>query len=302
MADRDGSPPTRAVWESPQARRRIHAYVLAADPWWLEDSVLSYYDIVDEIVVSYDETGRSWTGTPLPIEECLGRLRAIDSAQKMRFVPGAFYDPGRTALESDTAQRQAALAAASPGADWVVQLDTDEVLQDTTALLEAIDQAEAIGCEAIEFPARYLYTRTARGRFLETTRSFWRRRSGYPGPVVIRSGATLVHCRQSNLPILRVDIAASNTDPTHPRDAVVHRVVRADQAILHYSWVRDDAYMVRKAAWSGHSDTYQRMLSMWRWRTRHPVAAVLLGWTRRDREWHRMTVLPPYRRTWRGES
>lgn len=287
---------------APEGVRRINAYVLAADPWWLEESVSSYYDIVDRIVVSYDQDARSWTGTPLPIEECLQRLRAIDVDGKLDLRPGRFFHADRSALENDTAQRQTALEQASEGADWVIQLDTDEVLLDAGALLAAIEEAESRGCDAVEYPARYLYSRTRSGWMLETTRPLWRRRAGYPGPVVIRPGATLVHCRQSVVPVLRVDMSPTNTDPTHPRDAVVHRVVRPDQAILHYSWVRDDDYMKRKAAWSGHSDTYTRMLSAWRGRTRRPLIAAAFGWMRRDREWHRLTRLPAARRHWRGES
>lgn len=286
----------------PSGGRRINAYVLAADPWWLEDSVESYYDLVERIVVSYDEDARSWTGTPLPVEECLARLRAIDRDGKLDFRPGRFFHPERTALENDTAQRQTALDQASDGADWVVQIDTDEVVLDAGALLDAIEEAEARGCDAVEYPARYLYSRSHTGWMLESTRPLWRRRAGYPGPVVIRPGATLVHCRQAALPVLRVDMSPTNTDPAHARDALVHRVVRPEQAILHYSWVRDDDYMRRKAAWSGHSDTYKRWLDDWRWRTRHPVLAVAVGWTRRDHAWYRRTHLAPGRRHWRGES
>lgn len=282
-------------------RRRINAYVLAADPWWLEDSVESYYDLVDRIVVSYDEDALSWTGTPLPIDECLARLRAVDRDGKLDYRPGRFFHADRTALANDTAQRQTALDQASDGADWVIQLDTDEVLLDTDELLAAIDEAESRGCGAVEYPARYLYTRSRSGWMLETTRPFWRRRAGYPGPVVIRPGATLVHCRQSPLPVLRVDMAPTNTDPAHPQGAVVHRVIRPDQAILHYSWVRNDEFMTRKAAWSGHSDTYTTWLETWRWRTRHSLLAVAAGWTRSDHEWHRPTRLEPARRFWRGE-
>lgn len=285
-----------------RAGRRINAYVLAADPWWLEDSVESYYDLVGRIVVSYDEDGRSWTGTPLPVAECLDRLRAIDRDGKLDFRPGRFFHSERTALENDTAQRQIALDQASDGADWVIQLDTDEVVLDAGALLDAIDEAEVRGCDAVEYPARYLYARSPSGWMLESTRALWRRRAGYPGPVVIRPHVTLVHCRQAALPMLRVDMSPTNTDPAHARDVVVHRVVRPDQAILHYSWVRDDEYMVRKAAWSGHSDTYTSWLKDWRWRTRHPVLAVAIGWACRDHSWYRPAHLGPGRHRWRGES
>ncbi len=43
---------------------RLNAYVLAADPAWIEESVASYYDLVQRILVSFDDSGTSWTGHP----------------------------------------------------------------------------------------------------------------------------------------------------------------------------------------------------------------------------------------------
>jgi hypothetical protein len=108
----------------------INAYVLVAEPSWIEASISSYYAIVDTIVVSYDRSGRGWTGAPIAVDECLDRLRAIDSARKMRFCPGEYARPGHTPMENDTYQRQQALEAAGAGADWVLAIDTDEVLPD----------------------------------------------------------------------------------------------------------------------------------------------------------------------------
>ena len=61
---------------------KLAAYILAADPAWIDWSVPSYYDLVDRIIVSYDGDGLGWTGAPLQIEECLNRLRAIDVAYR----------------------------------------------------------------------------------------------------------------------------------------------------------------------------------------------------------------------------
>src|SRR5208283_1119069 len=58
---------------------RLRAYVLAADPAWLETSMQSYYDIVEKIVVSYDRNKVGWTGHPLPIDECIDRAKSIDT-------------------------------------------------------------------------------------------------------------------------------------------------------------------------------------------------------------------------------
>src|SRR4051794_34106735 len=107
---------------------RIHAYVLAGDPAWISESVLSYYPLVDRIVVSYDAKGRSWAGHRLLVDDSLRSLKSVDVSGKMVFLPGNHTDPERFSLEMETEQRQGALDAASEGADWVLQLDTDEIL------------------------------------------------------------------------------------------------------------------------------------------------------------------------------
>ena len=57
---------------------KLNAYVLAADPAWIEESIAGYYPHVDRIIVSFDETGTSWTGHPLDPTEAVSRLKALD--------------------------------------------------------------------------------------------------------------------------------------------------------------------------------------------------------------------------------
>ena len=45
---------------------RLTAYILAADPAWIEASIQSYYDIVEQIVVCYDRDRLGWTGPRSP--------------------------------------------------------------------------------------------------------------------------------------------------------------------------------------------------------------------------------------------
>ncbi|MGH1561898.1 hypothetical protein [Mumia sp. DW29H23] len=258
-------------------RLRLTAYVLAADPSWIEESVLSYYDHVDRIVVSYDETGTSWTGTPIAVEECLARLKSIDVDGKLDYAPGSYYVPGRAPLDSDTAQRNDALARASIGADWVVQLDTDEVLADPDELVRAIEAADAGGFDGVEYPARLLYQHLRGSLYLELCRRTWAVAADYPGPVAVRAGTPLVHCRQADVALYRVDFKPRNTDPSHPKDAPVHRVVRPDQALIHFSWVRSDAHMDAKSRSSGHAHDFPwgPVIARWRDSREHPLRAVL---------------------------
>lgn len=109
---------------------RLHAYVLAGDPAWATESLTSYYPLVDRVVVSFDRGHLSWSGRPMPVEAAIANLRLADPDGKIVLAPGNYSDPSRPFLDSETDQRQAALDAASEGADWVLQLDTDEIALD----------------------------------------------------------------------------------------------------------------------------------------------------------------------------
>src|SRR5688572_12433032 len=65
----------------------VSAYVMLADPSYLAESLSAYYRHVDRIVLSYDEAGLSWTGTPLPVQQCLAIARSIDVEGKCVEVP-----------------------------------------------------------------------------------------------------------------------------------------------------------------------------------------------------------------------
>lgn len=283
---------------------RLNAYVLAADPWWLEESIGGYYDLVDRIIVSYDQDAISWTGTPLPVEDCLARIRAIDTHGKCDYRPGHFSRLEHQPMENDTHQRSLALAAASEGCDWVLQLDTDEVIQDPAEFLDCLAEADSRGASGLEYPSRYLYARTSGGNFLEMSSPLWGLMGNYPGPVAVAAGTRPRHARQADVDLFRVDFSSHNTDPRHPFDAIVHRVIRPEAGILHYYWVRSEEYMLRKTRWSGHADTYSepKRIRDWRWRMRHPVLTTLSAPFQPVDNRFRLVRLPEQRRYWVGEG
>lgn len=255
---------------------RINAYVMAADPAWIEASVSSYYALVREIVVSYDAEGLSWSGTPLPIEECLDRLGKCDPQGKMRFCPGHFARRDHDPMENDTFQRQTALDMAGRGADWVLQLDTDEVIPDPAAFIGALEEADRGGFGAMEYPARWLYQRIGERSFLERCSRFWKPIAGFPGPVAVRPGAQLRYARQCDASLFRVDFGIRNTDPCHGRNTPVHRAISTREGILHYSWIRDEAELRRKTASWGHSrDPWDKEIAHWKWAGKHPLLATM---------------------------
>ncbi|WP_415296791.1 hypothetical protein [Cellulosimicrobium sp. SJTW-1] len=272
---------------------RRTAYVLVADPSYLASSLRSYYAHVDRIVLSYDEDATSWTGTPLPVDECLAVVDALDVDGKCVRAPGTYARPGEAPLESETVQRQAALDQASDGADWVLQLDTDEVMLSPASFLGSLARAEAAGASGLHYPSRWLYSRVAPGRYLEASSRFGRPAASYPGPLAVRAGTALTHARQTDAPLYRVDLRPWNTDPSHRHDEVVHEVVQPDDAVLHFSWVRTPATMRQKFGWSGHTTHYSRpgVYESWVARSCHPRRTALTSPLRRH-DWFRLVTVP----------
>jgi hypothetical protein len=277
---------------------RANAYVLAGDPTFLAASVQSYYDAVDRIVVSYDKSHLSWSGEAIPVDACLRELREVDPKGKLDLQSGAYSHPGVSGMECETSQRRAALASASEGADWVLQLDSDEVIPDLSVFMEMLSRTDAASASGLDFPSRWIYARTLDGRFLEGCSRWWRAAAGYPGPLAVRAGALLKHARQCEGPLFRVDFRKRNTDPWRGRDTPVHATVPVHAGVLHFSWVRTAEEMATKAKISGHRDAvdWQAGIRRWRRHQRHPRIATALTPLRRrgllHPTWLRLVDLP----------
>jgi hypothetical protein len=267
---------------------RLNAYLLLGDPSYLAASVRSYYDAVDRIVVSYDAEHSSWGGDQLPIEECLAELRAVDPAGKLDFRPGSFSDPTRHAMDCETSQRQTALAAAEHGADWVLQLDNDEVVPDLGSFVAKLQEADRAGASGIDYPSRWIYARANGGGYLEGSSRFWRPAAGFPGPLGVRAGTKLRHARQCDGSLFRVDFGTTNTDPWRNQSYPVDATVGVDSAVIHFSWVRSEDELRRKASVSGHRDYkgWSREIDAWKFRQRHALLAVALTPFRNRGEFH----------------
>ncbi|WP_407316568.1 hypothetical protein UQW22_09705 [Isoptericola halotolerans] len=272
---------------------RVNAYVLVADPNFLGASLSAYYDHVDRIVLSYDETATSWTGTPLPVDECLAIVKEVDVDGKCVHSPGRYARLDHDPLDNDTFQRQAALDEASGGADWVLQLDTDEVMTDPDVFFTALHRAEGTGTSALAYPSRWLYSRVAAGRYLEASTRLGRPVASFPGPLAVRAGTRLELARQTTCPTYRVDLRPWNTDPHQHQETPVHQVVAPHEAVLHFSWVRDPDTMRRKFGWSGHTAMYSDPAVFRRWASRsaRPRATAATSLLRR-RDWYRLVTVP----------
>lgn len=271
-----------------------HAYVLAGDPAWLSHSVGSYYAFVDRIVVSYDRRGLSWSGHPMSVSKALDRVRGLDRDGKVVLLPGNHSDSDRHVLQVETEQRQQALDAASEDADWVLQLDTDEIPLRMESLLAALDRADRSGADGLDYPLRDLYQQVGGSTFLERCGRLWSTQASFPGPVAVRAGTRLNHCRQAEVPLYRVDFAAHNTDPWHPPSVRVDAVIDEQEGIAHLSWVRTVEQMTEKASTSGYASQvdWPVELRRWEWRRRHPFLTVAATPFQERRSRFRVTSLP----------
>lgn len=198
-------------------------------------------------------------------------------------LPGIFHDTGLSPLEAETLERNTGMAALGDQVDWVVQIDTDEVLGDPGRFVEAIVRAQSEGRSALDYPARWLYGHVGGQIYLERCRRIWGIAAGYPGPMAVKAGTTLTLARQCNVPTWRVDFKRHNTDPAHPRRVAVDESVRPDEGVWHFSWVRSEEEMRNKAASSGHADEvdWGREIDRWLDRCRHPRLTTLLTPVRR---------------------
>jgi hypothetical protein len=267
---------------------RIAAYVMAGDPAWSAQSIASYYDIVDRIVVSYDIDGVSWTGHPIEVDATIARILQIDTADKIELLPGCWHGSDHPIAEVETEQRQEALDHASKDVDWVLQLDFDEIALAPFRLAAFADEADRAGAEALNFPLRHVFQRALDGRLVERVGRWGAPRASYPGPAAVRGGTQLTSCRQvSQAEHFWVDLAPAATDPTRGADGLVHGVISPDEAVLHLSGVRTEEQMSSKAlAWRpSQEQDWARMLKRWRWTARHPRLAEWRGRLRSDASW-----------------
>ncbi|MGH7902281.1 MAG: hypothetical protein ACRENZ_11150, partial [Thermodesulfobacteriota bacterium] len=236
---------------------RINAYILAAESTWIEASVLSYYYIVDTLVVSYDKNGRGWTGAKIDVEECLDRLRVIDRDKKMLFRPGEYARCDYEPMENETYQRQCAIDDASKGVDWVLQIDTDEVLPNPNRLVDILKYAELRNIPAVEWPMRVLFRRLSDGRFLEVCAEDGSDRFEYPGPIAVRPGVKLVYARRTDSRFLVPIVMGDKSSPEirWPKKINEYReeLLNSEDVIVHNSWARSPADLRCKIAAWGHN-------------------------------------------------
>jgi hypothetical protein len=264
-------------------RPRIGAYILAADPTWLRSSLARYYDNLDVLVISMSSSNTGWTGSPIRADECAKIIESMDRRGVVRWVRGEWQDPSDPPA-AEVRQRQAAIDAMAGEVDWILQIDSDEVLPDLAALIRVIARADGLGVEAIEWPMRVLYRRLRNGRYLQVVSQGGRVHYEYPGPIAVRPTAVLVDARRTAGAFIRPVVVGDTesfqlTRPAAP-DEVRLEIVDADAAIVHNSWARRARDVHAKVSSWGHNRGLRTRVYFYVWWLPSP-----LRW-RRMRDFH----------------
>lgn len=255
---------------------RIGAYVLTGDPVWLRSSLSRYYDHLNDLVVLIPEDGVGWAGRPIPVQECLDAVGALDTRGIARAVRGRWTSP-HAPLTAETAQRQAGVDALS-GVDWILQVDNDELLPDVSSLLGTL-AAQGPDVVAVEWPMRVLYRSLGAGRWAAVVSAQGLPVVEYPGPVAVRAGTLLGQARRpAQGRVLRMVVRGDDRSlqvrrPAEP-DELRDDSLTLDDAIWHNSWGRTTGEVWRKtrtwghaAGWRGARYFVLRWLpSRWLWR------------------------------------
>lgn len=101
------------------------------------ESISSYYDIADEIILGIDKNRRTWAGNPFVLpDEFFSMIKERDRDNKIRIIEEDFCKE-LNPMDNDIAERTY-LANQCIEGNWVVQIDADEIVEDPVSLKLAI--------------------------------------------------------------------------------------------------------------------------------------------------------------------
>jgi hypothetical protein len=97
------------------------------------ESILSYYDIADEIVLGIDRNRNTWAGNKYVLpEEFFDTIKNLDKDNKIKYLEEDFCTE-LNPMDNDIRERTI-LANKCIAGNWVVQIDADEIVEDAEAL------------------------------------------------------------------------------------------------------------------------------------------------------------------------
>ena len=110
-----------------QNQKKSVISLISYDAHYLPDSIRSYYDYVDEIILGLDKDRISWSRNKFSFDEASlwSELQKIDYAGKIQVVEENFHS-SLVPIENDTHERNYLKEQCAH--DWVFSFDADEVL------------------------------------------------------------------------------------------------------------------------------------------------------------------------------
>lgn len=101
--------------------------LISYDAEMLPNSIKTYYDYVDEIVLGLDKDRVSWSHQPFKFDEnkLWAELKKIDTKGKISVIEENFH-PSGLAIENDNYERNVLKSHCSH--DWILSFDADEQL------------------------------------------------------------------------------------------------------------------------------------------------------------------------------
>ena len=215
------------------------------------------------MVISFDSTYIGWTGAPIPVAKCLFDLHSLDVDSKIVELAGDYSTISGNPMDRETKQRQDCVDYLSDYVDWIVQLDTDELIPDFDKLV-AISENVPAGIAGIEWPMRVLYRKVGEFDYLAVSDCHLKPIYEYPGPILVRANVQFRHARNIFEPIVRYsvrdDSSSLQLQSQHTTGITVVPDLEHGDAIIHNSWARSSSVVFTKIRSWGHSQGLKSLL------------------------------------------
>jgi len=102
--------------------------LIAYDYKYSISSILSYYDIADEIILAYDKDFKTWTGNSFTIDQSFfDYIKKIDVDNKIKFYSDSFYLSKNNPLWNDSNERNRISIQCKPE-NYIIGIDSDEIV------------------------------------------------------------------------------------------------------------------------------------------------------------------------------
>lgn len=206
-------------------------YLVSYDYPYLLHSLRSLYEHVDDIVLSVDRDGLTWSGNAVTIPDSFfEQVAEYDTDKKIRYHRDSFYRPDLSPSDCDTRQRNLLSQCMGDGC-WQLQVDVDEYFVDFTAFKQFLGQHSHLLTDPASTPVSIRLRWVT--LFKQLANGFLYIDNGEPFAIATNLVGRHSYCREFR------DVS----------------VIQADFAVVHQSWARDEAEIAQKIAnWSHKAD------------------------------------------------